>query len=116
MPGRGPVGARFEGLGRQTAGAGASAKQGVLARGILRRLYLEHHESIYWHLAHGTGEQAAQAMFRHLLATQAATGAQWKEDGWEQARAAILRSLPEHVALGGKQPARVPGHREPPRR
>lgn len=81
----------------------------------LCRLYLEHHESIYSHLVQGSGDQAAQAMFRHLLATQAAQGAQWQGDGWEQARAAILGSLPEHAPRGSEQGARPLPRRHPPR-
>lgn len=62
----------------------------------LSRLYLEHHESLHRHLAGGAGDKASQDMFRHLLATQAAHKAKGQQDGWEQAQAAILGSLPEH--------------------
>ncbi|MGH7919501.1 MAG: FadR/GntR family transcriptional regulator [Candidatus Dormibacteraceae bacterium] len=69
----------------------------------LARLYLGHHETTYAHLSGGRGDKAARSMFRHLLATQAASEGDWK-DGWEQGTSALLASLPEHPGPGPSEP------------
>lgn len=71
-------------------------------------LCLEHHERLYVYLTRGAEEQASQAMFRHLLATQSWLQADGEHEAWEQAHAALLASLPSHVAPGSPACPRPP--------